>query len=178
MTRQFSALTLVLVLAGAHANAQSPRNLSALPASAFEHVFRHIRHLQAKDSAAAASGRSSNLRAHYKNLAGLTQQQADSMQSVSFAALAELETLDRQAQTLILKLRAETGPRLLPGQKPPEPPAQLAALQRERNAVLVKYRNSLIQALGQSAFARLERALIASYKVGPKAVAPNPGTGQ
>jgi len=76
---------LSLVAAGLHANAQGPKNLTSLPASAFEHVYRHVRHLQNVDSVAAASGRPSNLSAHYKNLAGLTQQEAAAMQSVGVA---------------------------------------------------------------------------------------------
>jgi hypothetical protein len=177
MTRQLFVSALTLVAAGLQANAQGPTNLSSLPDSAFEHVYRHVRHLQAVDSVAAASGRPTNLSAYYKNLAGLTQQQADTMQTVSLAALAELDGLDRQAQDLILQYRAQGRSKLLPGQKPPAPPAQLAALQGARKAVLAKYHNNLSQALGQTAFARLEQALIANFKVGPQATAPNPGTG-
>lgn len=121
MTCQLSVLTLVQVALGVHAYAQAPRNLTSLPPSAFEHVYRHVRHLQSVDTAAAASGRFSNLSAYYKNLASLTQQQADAMQTVSQAALAELDSLDRQAQELILQAHAQLRSRkLLPGQKPRE----------------------------------------------------------
>lgn len=177
MTRQLFVSALALAAAGLHANAQAPKSLSSLPPSAFEHVYRHVRHLQAVDSAAAAAGRPSNLSAYYKNLAGLTQQHADAIRTVSLAALAELDALDGQAKDLILKARAEVRSKLLPGQKPPEPPAQLVALQNARKAVLLKYRGNLTQALGPAAFARLEQALIASFKVGPQATAPNPGPG-
>lgn len=110
--------------------------------------------------------------------AGLTQQQADAVRTVSLAALAELDALDGQARDVILKARAEVRSKLLPGQKPPDPPAELAALQSARRAVLVKYRGNLSQALGPAAFARLEQALIANFKVGPQATAPNPGPGR
>lgn len=177
MNRQLLVSALTFVAAGLHVNAQAPTNLSSLPAGAYEHVYQHVKHLQAVDSGAAASGRSSNLSANYKNLAGLTQQQADTMQTVSLAALAELGSLDQQAKGLILQARAKLRSKLLPGQKPPEPPAQLAALQGARKAVLAKYRANLAQALGQTAFARLEKALIANFKVGSQAAAPNQGTG-
>jgi hypothetical protein len=55
MTRQLFVSTLALVAAGLHANAQAPANLSSLPASSYEHVYRHVRHLQAADNAAAVS---------------------------------------------------------------------------------------------------------------------------
>lgn len=178
MTRQFLLSAFAMAAAGLHANAQAPKNLSSLPPSAFEHVFRHVKHLQGVDSAAAARGRSSNLGGYYKNLAGLTQQQADAMQTVSLAALGELDALDRQAKDLILQARAQVRTRkLMPGQKPPDPPAQLAALQGARKAVLAKYRANLVQALGPTAFARLEQALITNFKVGAQATAPNPGPG-
>ncbi|MCC7157778.1 MAG: hypothetical protein IT161_24570 [Bryobacterales bacterium] len=178
MTRQWFVSALAFATVGAHANAQAPKNLTSLPPSAFEHVYRHVKHLQTVDTAAAASGRSSNLSAYYKNLGGLTQQQADAMRTVSLAALAELDALDAQAKDLILKARAEVRSRkLLPGQKPPDPPPQLAALQGARKAVLAKYRANLVQAVGPTAFARLEQALITKYKVGPQATAPNPGPG-
>lgn len=174
MTRQLIVSTVALLAAGLNANAQAPANLSSLPASAYEHVYRHVRHLQAADTAAAVSGQPTNLSAYYKNLAGLTQPQADAMQTVSLAALVELDALDQQAQTLILQLRAKGHQKLLPGQKPPTPPAQLTGLQASRKALLNKYHDNLVQALGQSAFARLEQALIANFKVGP--TAPNQGT--
>ena len=163
--------------AGLHANAQAPANLTSLPPSAFEHVYRHVKHLQAVDSAAAAGGHPTNVSAYYKNIASLTQQQSDAMQTVSLAAVAELDALDSQAKDLILQARAQVRSKLLPGQKPPEPPAQLAALQGLRTAALAKHRGNLVQALGPAAFARLEQALITNYKVGPRATAPNPGPG-
>lgn len=100
---------------GLPARAQAPRNVSSLPANAFEHVYRHARHLQAADNAAAASGRSSNLSAYYKNLAGLNQQQAEAIQTVPVAALTALAWLDGQAKELILQSRAQGWPQLLPG---------------------------------------------------------------
>lgn len=177
MTRQVFVTALALAAAGVHAHAQPPKNLTSLPPSAYEHVYRHVRHLQAVDTAAAASGRSSNLSAYYKNLAGLTQQQADALRTVSLAALNELDVLDAQAKELILQARAQLRAKLQPGQRPPEPPAQLAALQGARKALLAKYRANVVQALGQNAFARLEQALIVNFKVGPQATAPNQGTG-
>jgi hypothetical protein len=157
------------------ANAQAPSNLTSLPPSAYEHVYRHVRHLQSVDNAAAATGHPTNLSAYYQNLASLTQAQAAALQSVSLAALAELEPLDQQAQTLILQARAQGKQKLLPGQKPPAPPAGLAALQTARKALLSKYHDNLVQALGQSAFSRLEQALIVNFKVGPNA--PSQGSG-
>ena len=107
MTRHLFVSTLALAAAGVHAYAQPPKNLTSLPPSAFEHVYRHTKHLQAVDTAAAASGRSSDLSAYYKNLGSLTQQQADAMRTVSLAALAELDALDAQAKDSILKARAQ-----------------------------------------------------------------------
>lgn len=178
MTRQLFVSALALAAAGVHVNAQAPRNLTSLPPSAFEHVYRHVKHLRNVDATAAASGRSSNLSAYYKNLAGLTQQKADAMQTVSLAALAELDALDAQAKDLILTARAQVRSKLVAGQKPPDPPAQLAGLQGNRKAVLAKYRANLAQALGPADFARLEQALITKFKVGPQATAPNPGPGR
>lgn len=178
MTRPLLVPVLALVVAGSPAHAQAPRDLTSLPPSAFEHVYRHVKHLQAVDSAAAASGRPTNLSAYYQNLAGLTAQQSDVIRALSLAALAELDALDGQAKELILNARSQVQSKLLPGQKPPDPPAQLAALQSTRRAVLVKYRGNLSQALGPTAFARLEQALITKFKVGPQATAPNPGPGR
>lgn len=182
MIRYFlSLLALLSVVMVEHSVAQPPKNLTALPASAFEHVYRHVRHLQAVDSAAAASGRPTNLSAYYQNLANLTQAQADALRTVSFAALAELEALDTEAKDLIVKARAEVRAKPpVANQKPPEPPPQLAGLQGKRKAALAKYRANLAQALGPAAFANLEQALIVKFKVGPSAAAatPNQGSGR
>lgn len=177
MTRPLFIPTAVFFVMCLPAIGQAPKNLSSLPSSAFEHVYRHVRHLQALDSAAAASGRSSNLGAYYRNLAGLTQQEADVVKAVSLSALAELDVLDSQAQTIILEWRAKGPSKLLAGQKAPEPPPQLTTLQMARKTVLIKYRNNLRQTLGQAAFARFEQALIESFKVGPNAPASTPTTG-
>jgi hypothetical protein len=174
MTRPFYRWTVAVLAAVSSAKAQAPSSLSTLPPSAYEHVYRHVRHLQAVDTAAAAAGHTTNLSAYYKNLASLTQPQADALQALSLAALAELEPLDQQAQTLILQARAQVH-KAPPGQKPPAPPPELTALQASRKAVLNKYHDNLVQALGQSAFSRLDQALMANFKVG--ATAPNQGTG-
>lgn len=81
-------------------------------------MYRHVKHLQAVDTDAAAGGRPSNLSGHYKEIAGLTAQQAEAMRIVSLAALAELDELDRQARELIVKARGQARQGLLPGQKP------------------------------------------------------------
>ena len=175
MIRNLIVSAGALLALSLNAIAQAPSNLSSLPASAYEHVYRHVRHLQTMDAAAALTAHPTNLSAYYKNLAGLTQPQADALQAVSLAALVELDALDQQARTMILQARAQGHQKLLPGQKPPAPPAQLQALQASRKVLLNKYHDNVAQALGASAFANLEKALIANFKVG--ATTPNQGTG-
>jgi hypothetical protein len=168
-----SMIILAALGSGFTAIGQAPTGLTSLPASAYEHVYRHVRHLKAVDDAAAATNSPSNLSSYYKSLANLTQAQAVAMQAVSLVALVELEALDQQAKTVILQAHAQARP-LLPGQKPAPPPSQLASLQTARKALLAKYRDNLAQALGQAAFARLEQALIAEYKVGAQGTASTP----
>jgi len=176
MTRRFTIVkTVVSIVASALISyAQAPTALTSLPSSAYEHVFRHVVHLQAVDAAGAAAGKPTNLSAYYKNLANLTQAQADAMASLSQGAVAALNAVDQQAQALILQWRAQKPAKLLPGQKPPAPPAQLTALQASRNALLDSYHGQLVQSLGQTAFNSLEQALINNYKVGLQA-AGQPG---
>lgn len=180
MTRHFvSVFALLAAVSVDYCSAQPPKNLTTLPASAFEHVYRHVRHLQKVDADAAASGRPTNLGAYYQNLANLTPSQAEALRTVSLAALAELEALDAEAKELILKARAEVRAKPPANQKPPEPPPQLAALHGKRKAALAKHRASLAQALGPAGFAKLEQSLIVKFKVGPQAAAaaPNQGSG-
>jgi hypothetical protein len=118
------------------------------------------------------------LRSYYKNLANLTQAQSDAMASLSQAAVTALTALDQQAQTLIVQWRAQVPKKLLPGQKPPSLPAQLATLQASRNALLDSYHGQLIQTLGQTAFNSLEQALINNYKVGTQATSSTSASGQ
>jgi hypothetical protein len=166
--------TVFIVASALIGYAQAPTALTSLPSSAYEHIYRHVLHLQAVDAASAAAGKPTNLSAYYKNLANLTQAQADAMASLSQSAVAALSALDQQAHTLILQWRAQMPAKLLPGQKPPSPPAQLAALQAARNALLDSYHSQLMQSLGQTAFNSLEQALINNYKVGSQA-AGQPG---
>jgi len=165
----FNHIVASIVATGLISHAQALAAFTSLPSSAYEHVYRHLVHLQAVDAAAAAAGKPANLSAYYKNLANLTQTQADAMASLSQAAVGALNALDQQAQTLIRQWRAQNQAKVLPGQKPPTPPAQLTVLQASRNALLDSYRSQLVQSLGQVSFNSLEQALINNYKIGPQA---------
>lgn len=166
--RPFKTAVLIAVLTLA-SRAQAPSGLTSLPPRAYEHVYRHMVHLQAVDAASSAAGKPSNLSAYYKNLGNLTQPQADAFASLSQTAVAALNALDQQAKTLIQQWRVQIPAKASPGQKPPAFPSQLATLQASRNALLDSYHSQLVQALGPTAFNTLEQALINTYKVGTQA---------
>jgi hypothetical protein len=162
MTQQLLALTLLAAIGAVPALPQVVAFPTTLPPDAYEHVFRHVAHLQAKDAAITVSGgRAANYGSYYKKLANLTQSQADALQSVSQAALKDLAAIDQQAQALIVQAHAQRPP----GQKLPPPPAQLASLQAQRSALLSSYRTQLQTALGPAAFANLQQALLANFKI-------------
>ena len=159
MKHQFLAKVIIVFTAAAIVSyAQTAASPTALAPNLYEFFFRHVAHLQAKDAdITARNATPANLSAYYRKLAGLTQPQLVTLQTISQAALSDLAALDQQAQTIIVQWRAQMSAKISPGQSRPVPPAQLTAIQVQRAALLASYRNQLQAALGPAAFANLEQ---------------------
>lgn len=93
----------------------------------------------------------------YKQQAGLSEEQANSLQQIAEETEKETAALDEKAQTLIKAYRNQLGDTPL-GKQPQAVPAELTDLQQQRDGLILRQRDDLRKMLGDEAFARVETA--------------------
>jgi len=92
--------------------------------------------------------------------AGLNDAEAEVMSRVAARMKERVAPLDQRARAIIQAARQKfPGGRLQPGAVPPPPPAELADLQRQRDAVVAQAVRDLEQELGPAGLAKLESHL-------------------
>jgi uncharacterized protein YdbL (DUF1318 family) len=103
------------------------------------HLFEHKVLLDRKAEEAEKQGRSGEeFRAHYKNSAKLNEREAEILASVAKETYDKVTAQDAKAKALIDKLRAKgLDGTVKPGQTNPEVPAELKALQKERDEMVM-----------------------------------------
>ncbi|HYN85410.1 MAG TPA: hypothetical protein VER32_09165, partial [Pyrinomonadaceae bacterium] len=99
----------------------------------------------------------SSLRTFHKREAKLDDRQAAALDRIAAETESKVEKLDKRAKEIINEARAAfPGGRIPEGQTPPEPPAELRAMQDERVGTLMKARDELRAALGEREFKRFD----------------------
>lgn len=97
--------------------------------------------------------------ADYQQQAGLSDEQAAALKKIAIDCQREIEQQDTKARKVINAFRdklAKIKPK--PGTSLPPPPAELAAMQKERNAIILRARDRLRVALGEEKFQRVDQA--------------------
>lgn len=124
----------------------------------YRELFRHIKFLKEKAAEKEKKGEDgSSYRNFHKRQAKLDDRQAAALDRVAAQAEAKVERLDKRAKEIINAARAEfPGGRIPEGQTPPEPPAELRAMQDERVGTLMKARDELRAAFGEREFRRFD----------------------
>lgn len=131
----------------------------AVPAHAvYNEFFYHVNFLKQKADKEEQAGKdAAMLRTFYKRQAKLDDAQLQLLDRAAAGLGRRLEQMDRRAQQLIERFRADVQAlELAPGQTPPAPPAELKAMQAERDALVLRARDELRAALGEEAFGRLD----------------------
>jgi hypothetical protein len=124
----------------------------------YEAMFRHRGFIKKKAQEIDQGGNDGReLREFYKRHANLSDQEDVLLDQVASDCNRKLDELRARAKQIIDEARAKTsGGRLNDGETPPPPPAELEALQREREATVLQALERLHQGLGQAAFNRLD----------------------
>lgn len=94
--------------------------------------------------------------ADYQSKAGLNDEQANLLEQIAKDCQHDVALQDAEANKIIDQFRNQMAKR-----KPGvvlQTPLELEDLQRERNAIILRYRDSLKTALGEEAFARFDDA--------------------
>jgi len=117
----------------------------------YEHFFKS---LSAQDSLSI------------KSKADLVDEDVLLLRSLAEQCIAEIAQVDGKARPIIEEFRAKASKAKSKEELPP-PPAELAALQRERNAVSLRYRDMLRKRLGDSKFLQINAFARAVVRVDP-----------
>lgn len=144
--------------AGAQTQAQPSQR--PVPAHAvYNEFFFHVNFLRKKAAKEVAAGKDAGaLRSFYKRQAALDDAQNMLIDKAAAELERELERVDRKISKVIEKFRADVqAMEIKPGQRPPDPPAELKGMQAERDALVMRALDGLRASLGGEAFGRLDQ---------------------
>lgn len=145
--------------AGATPQQAQPAQQPAPAHAVYNEFFYHVNFLRKKAAKEEAAGKQAGLlRSFYKRQAKLDEAQNGLIDKTASDLGAALERMDEKARKIILKFRADVRAMdIKPGQRPPDPPAELKAMQAERDALILRARDGLRASLGGEAFGRLDQ---------------------
>lgn len=124
----------------------------------YEHLFRHYVSLKNAAAREEREGRDGQaLRAHYRRRAALTDRESELLDSIASDCVDRVTEIDSRADELIRTARERVpGGRLRAGETPPPPPAELSALQQQRERFVMQARERLRNDFTAEAFARFD----------------------
>lgn len=125
----------------------------------YNEFFYHVNFLRKKAAKEEKAGKEAGqLRAFYKRQAKLDDAQNEKLSKAASDLERELDLMDAKARKVIDKFRADVKALdIKPGEKMPEPPAQLKTMQAERDALVMRAKENLRANLGDEAFGRLDQ---------------------
>lgn len=124
----------------------------------YNEFFYHVNFLRKKADKEEKSGKeAAQLRSFYKRQAKLDDAQDAKLSKAASDLERQLGLMDAKARKVIDKFRADVQKmNIKPGEKMPEPPAELKTMQAERDALVMRAKDSLRASLGDEAFGRLD----------------------
>lgn len=138
-------------------NIQSSNDPSEL--MMYRHVFSHIALLKKEGDESAAKGEDgAKVKGLYKHAAQLSDQQAELLEAIALDCQRNVEQQDKKAFKIIdaFKEKLKT---LKSSDTRPSPPSELGVLQAERDAIFLRSRDLLREALGDEEFNRFNSFL-------------------
>lgn len=142
-------------------NKQQAAPQNALPEHvAYEFLFRRADHFR---QSAINAGKPLALDTSLQQEASLSDDQARALGDIATTCLAEVSELDQKARVIINQFRSRFPGRVVPRDEPLSPPAELEAMQQQRDAAILRGRLRLQQALGEQEFNRFDRFMQERY---------------
>jgi hypothetical protein len=122
----------------------------------YRQLFHHHMILKAKADEIEKQGKNGKaLRSFYQETAGLSDDQARAFDRIAADCERDVARQDEKAKALIDSIRKNyPGGKVPAGQKPPEAPIELKAMQDDRNAIILNARDRLRAAFGEQEFKR------------------------
>ena len=141
------------------ANAGVTQERPAVPEHiVYRHLFHHTAILSDRADEMDRQGQDgSSLRSVFQRQAALDDGQALILNRIALDCEREVKQQDARAKVIIDAYRAQyPGGRVPSGQTPAPPPPELAGMQAERNAIILRARDRLREAFGEDEFHRFE----------------------
>lgn len=124
-------------------------------------LFRHLNNLNKQAEKHNREGKDgSKFHSRFKKVLAIDEDQYGVINEIAVSCDSELAELDKKAQVIIEAFRARYPEGDVPeGVIIPPPPAELTALQEERNLTILRARDRVRNALGEREFARFDEIL-------------------
>lgn len=124
----------------------------------YRHLFHHHIALKQKAEELEQQGKDGKaLRSFYQRQAKLNDDEARAFDQIASECEQEVAQQDAKAKAIIdAGLARYPGGKIPPGEKPPEAPAELKAMWEDRNAIILRARDRLREALGEQEFKRFD----------------------
>lgn len=177
MTKRISTLAAgitLLVLAAlsigifAHSHSSPAQTAQTKPAKdipdavIYRHLFRFVNDFKNKADELERDGKdASDYRTHFKRKANLTDAEVAALNEIAAQCVVEMQGVDARAKLALATSQAPyPDGQLLPGQKPPAPPAELKELSAERDAIVLRARDTLRARFGEEEFTRFHNTYV------------------
>ncbi len=121
----------------------------------YDQIFRMVSSLRKKaESGEFSNEKSAGLTKYFEERADLTTKEDQILQDTAFEFAQQVAPVDAQARTFIVQYRQAVANG---AEKVQTPPAELVALQEQRNKLVIEYRDRLQTALGADAFDKFDK---------------------
>lgn len=172
-----SLIAVALTTIGQTQQGESLLQSRAIPEHVlYRQMFRHIHVLNQRAAGGGRHARERNsLRSLYQRQLGLRDEQSRVLSEIAEQCEREVAQLDERAGQIISEFRARFPGGLIPqGETLPPPPAELQAMQREREALILSYRDRLRAALGEEEFSSVNEFVQSQVAANIRPISPGP----
>lgn len=121
---------------------------------AYRHLFRYVGKLKKEaEELESRSKDATSYRTHFKRAANLSEYHARTLDNIATQYLSEVQVIDARARQVIESYRAQhPGGKVPKGETPAPPPSELKQLREQRDAITLRYRDSLRSTFGEDEF--------------------------
>jgi hypothetical protein len=128
----------------------------------YRHLFRYVGKLKKQAEELEAHGKdATSYRTHFKRAANLSEYYARTLDDIARQYLTEVQVVDARARQLIESYRAQyPNGRVPQGQTPAPPPSELKELREQRDAITLRYRDSLRSTFGEVEFSNFDNQFV------------------
>src|SRR5215218_5685782 len=164
----FTRLTQPVAQSSMQASSESVQ-LEVPDQIAYRHLFRYVGKLKKEADELEGKGKeAASYRTHFKRAANLSEYHARALDNIATQYLSEVQVVDARARQVIESYRAQyPGGKVPKGETPAPPPSELKQLRAQRDAITLRYRDSLRSTFGDDEFNNFNGEFV------KKRIAPN-----